>query len=61
MVVGSRIAGEEKILAKFLSTADAKGIFAEAIKSFLEYKCTYSESVPILESAHNFLKSFYHE
>lgn len=52
---------EEKILAKFLSTAVAKGIFAEATKSFLEYKCTYSESFPILESAHNFLKSFYHE
>ena len=52
---------EEKVLARFLSTTEAKEIFADATLMFMEYSCVHKENVPILDSARNFLKAFYHE
>lgn len=58
---GYLAAAEEKILAKFLSTAAAGEIFAAASNMFSEYNCIHTENIAILNSARTFLKSFYHE
>ncbi|MEM8528705.1 MAG: nucleoside deaminase [Bacteroidota bacterium] len=48
---------EEKYLAKFLTSAPAKEIYANAEKAFLEYQISYPENQEKYEQAKRFLES----
>ena len=52
---------EEKILARFLASDTAKGIYAEAYNAFANYQVQYPENKIYLEAARNVLKNFAYE
>lgn len=51
----------EKILAKFLTSEDARKIFGEAYMSFTSFKTFYPENEKIYQLAFDFLKNFNNE
>lgn len=51
----------EKILAKFLTSEEARKIYREAYTSFTTYKTSYPENEKIYQQAFDFLKNFNNE
>lgn len=51
----------EKILAKFLSSGEAKYIYEEAYNRFQSYNISYNDNALIYQQALNFLNSFQNE